>query len=199
MEQTHWKQETRLRSPLLLSVALSGYIHPHGRMNMLMTDAKGRTYRWDDRLTEALREVEQQLAEREGRGPKRDGLLLIDTRAHPDLTAAKERAFDEAVERYRSRAPLQVKTGDWVRIGGYRFRIGRVNEKSGLVETERVGLDGKVVSSVPADGAGLAPDTSTEPEPEDGLRPPYDIRDAHARARFLLKAHERALGDRWID
>ncbi|MBI5543776.1 MAG: hypothetical protein HY901_07820 [Deltaproteobacteria bacterium] len=166
---------------------------------MLMTDSRGRTYRWDDRLTEALREVERQLAEREGRRPRRDGLLLIDTRAHPDLAAAKERAFDEAAERYRSRPPLQVKTGDWVRIGGYRFRIGNVSEKSGLVETERVGRDGAVVSSVPADGAGLVSDPSTEPEPADGLRPPYDIKEAHTRARFFLKAHERALGDRWID
>lgn len=165
---------------------------------MLMSDSKGRTFKIEDQvLFDELVEIERQLAAREGRPPRRDGLFLIDTRAHPDLAAAKERAFDAAAERYIARPPLEVRPGDWVRIGGYRFRIGRVNSRSGLVDTERLNPGGSVISSVPADGAGLVPDTSDEPEAADGLRPPDTMQDAWERARFVLRAHERALGDRW--
>lgn len=55
--------------------------------------------------------------------------------------------------------------GDWARIGGYRFRLGPVNPRSGLVHTERLDPSGSVISPVPADGVGLIPDTSDELEP----------------------------------
>jgi len=197
---TVWRRFAGRIGQAPLSVASQDYIHPHGRMNVLISDSKGRTYRIDDeKLLQDLTEIERELARREGRQPRREGLGVTDTRAHADLTAAKERAYDAAAVRYQNRPALQVKPGDWVRIGGYRFRIGHVDARSNLVETERLAPDGSVVSSVPADGAGLLPDTSSDPEPAGGLRPPATMRDGYDRARYVLKAHERALGDRWSD
>lgn len=81
---------------------------------MLMSDSKGRTFRVEDQvLFDDLVEIEKQLAAREVRPPRRDGLFLIDTRAHPDLAAAKERAFDAAAERYLARPSLEVRPSDW--------------------------------------------------------------------------------------
>lgn len=72
-----------------------------------------------------------------------------------------------------------------------------MNPRSGLVVTERLDPGGSVISSVPADGAGLVPDASDEPEPAGGLRPPDTTKEGWDRARFVLRAHERALGARW--
>lgn len=165
---------------------------------MLIRDSKGRTYRLDDdTLLHDLTEIERELARREGRAPRSEGLGVTDTRAHPDLTSAREKAYDAAAARHQGRPALLVKTGDWVRIDGYRFRIGRVDARSNLVETERLAPDGSVVSSVPANGAGLLPDDSSAPEPADGLLPPDAVKDGYARARYALEAHERVLGERW--
>jgi hypothetical protein len=165
---------------------------------MHFSDSKGRCWSIDDdTLTDELRAIEAEAARRDGRPPRRDGLVFIDVRAHQDLMARKERAFDEADARFHRPRVILVKRGDWVRLGGYRFRVSDVDPKTGIIQTVRIGEDGEVVSSAPCHGDGLPPDESDAPEP-DALTPPATLRDGYDRARWQREAHKAALGDRAI-
>lgn len=165
---------------------------------MQITDGKGRTYSLDDDiLGNEIEAIEAEAARRENRPPRREGRAFFHYPAHPDLEARRERAYDEADARFRRPRNILVKPGDWVRINGYRFRVGRVDARTAVIDTERVGAEGRVVSSAPANGEGLAPDTSAEPDRDD-LRPPVTLRDGYDRARWVLKAHRSALGDRAV-
>ena len=163
---------------------------------MLITDEKGRTVSgYDQTLIDEIMALETEAARRDGRTPTSSGMLFRDLRAHPDLAARREQAFDDAAARLRDSAPLLVTTGDWVRVNGYRFRVGSIDPEARIIETERYGAGGDLVSSAHCRGDGLIPDTGEAADPDD-LHPPDSMRDGHERARYVLKAHKRALGDR---
>jgi hypothetical protein len=119
-----------------------------------------------DQVLEAMRSVAPELARRDPAAfaaARREGGTLALLERHPDLRDEYHRRLNASSQRAAS---LKVKKGDWVTINGWRLRIAGINSLNGSVNTERVRIDGMVVSSCWSDGALLLPDAAP-PRPDE--------------------------------
>ncbi len=112
----------------------------------------------------------------------RKGLLAL-VMTYPDLYETYRARVEELASKKHT---FKVRVGDWVTINGWRFRIAALREVDGLALTERVRVDGKLVSSDWTHGTELVPDSTPPSESELETMAPCTAEERLARHRQRL-------------
>lgn len=121
--------------------------------------------------------------------------VIYDFTGLPELHAAWHAVHEKAYQAWRTTLPpLPVAVGDFVEVGGCVLRIRAVNLERRTADTERIDAGGRAISSIPgAKAEGLRPLAGPVDVTRGWPEPPDTLRDGLARARWVMRTHQRLL------